>query len=251
MSPPSPYLLDVAIGRRPYFAEPYGELLCRCNASLINQRASVSATLLNTNSSELARWHWPNIILNASTILPFQLSDIPAGYVNADLAINVSMIDRAELPVNVTKYRRLIRAPPPAAVGPIEAVQVDHSRRGMLVAGQPYVGSGWYADGNSNWQHNLSAYLDVVARQASVGDNLIMPYGLPRFNASEQRAFLERCAELGIKVIYPLAPAIAARMAWDSVLPSSKWSADLVANLSVVRNSSALLGYLPPADKSV
>ena len=235
------YLLDIAIGRRPYVAETQGELLCRCNASLVGHRASVTATLLSSSGMPTAaRWHWPNVTLNASSILQFSLGSVPTGFVNSDLRVTVAF-DRTELPANVTKYRRLVRAPSSSAV---TEVQVDHSRRGILIGGQPYIGSGWYADGNSNWQHNLTAYLAVVTQQASVGDNLIMPYGLSRFNASEQQRFLDHCAQLGIKVIYPLAPLISARMAWDSVLPSATWQAQLVGNLSVVQNSSALLGYL-------
>ena len=49
---------------------------------------------------------------------------------------------------------------------------------------------------------------------------------------------------LGMKVIYPLAPAISARMAWDTVLPSAEWQAELAGNISVVQNHPALLGYM-------
>ena len=43
----------------------------------------------------------------------------------------------------------------------------------------PFLGSGWYVDGNDEaaWARNASAMAEAVARQAQLGDNQVMPYG--------------------------------------------------------------------------
>lgn len=114
-----------------------------------------------------------------------------------------------------------MRAPP--APGPtVVPVQVDHSRRTLLVGGEPFLGSGWYADGNDNlrWAGNITAYAAAMQAQALVGDNQVMPYGLStRFSPAEQIEFLDACDALGLRVIYPFAPTLAAGLQPRSELP--------------------------------
>ena len=225
------FLLDVAVGRRPYIAEARGHLLVRCNASLLGAVVTVTAdlpSLAGPASGGRGRWSWNGVTLNGSNVFGFELAGLPAA-VNTDLRV---VFSSPALPAGaVIKWRRFMKAPPPAAGpagnggggggGGVESkaaavpVQVDHHRRGLLVGGQPFVGSGWYLAGQDlspDWwlqaDANLSAPLGVLARQAALGDNQVMPYQLSWLPPAAQLRFLDGCAALGVKVLYPLAPAV-------------------------------------------
>ena len=74
----------------------------------------------------------------------------------------------------------------------------------------------------------------------------IMPYGLSsHFTPAEQLSFLDRCDEAGIKVVYPLAPSVAAGMRnqYDTHWSSAAWQRWVRGNISLVSNHSALLGF--------
>ena len=48
-----------------------------------------------------------------------------------------------------------------------------------------------------------------MERQASLGDSWVLPYALSsRFTPEEQRWFLDRCADQGVKVMVPLASTV-------------------------------------------
>eukprot|EP01050_Picozoa_sp_SAG11_P006328 SAG11_NODE_486_length_9027_cov_2.681452_7_plen_249_part_00 len=191
------YLFDVAVGRRPYINEREGHLLVRCNASLLGTAVAVTADIPSIPS---ARWHW-TATLNGSNVLGFDLSALPAT-VNTDIRIVFaaagSAVKLSGLS-NVTKWRRFMRAPAQYAAG-VEPVQVDHHRRGLLVDGEPFLGSGWYIGTNSmdrGWDHNVSASLEALTLQAKLGDNMEMPYSLGWWPAAEQIALLNGCHKRG------------------------------------------------------
>ena len=78
-----------------------------------------------------------------------------------------------------------MRAPKPAAGGAV-AVQVDHSRRSLLVGGEPFFGTGWYSgtgngtgasaftpdSGKGHWSESIYTRIEMQAR---LGDNMMMP----------------------------------------------------------------------------
>jgi hypothetical protein len=74
------------------------------------------------------------------------LSALPAT-VNADVTIEIvsssPAASESASTINVTKQRRLMRAPPVQLPNRAVPVQVDHSTRGLLVGGSLFLGSGW------------------------------------------------------------------------------------------------------------
>jgi hypothetical protein len=238
------FLIDVALDRRPYIAEAQGALLLRCNASLVGTAGvTVAATIPTLPAAATASWRWANVQLNSSTVLRFDLSSLPPTTVNADIEIVIS----GGGGLNITKHRRFMRAP--SAAGEVQAAQIDHATRGLLVGGDPFgLGTGWYIDGNEErlWKGNISAYAAAMERQASLGDNWVLPYGLSsRFTPSEQRWFLDRCAEQRVKVMMPLAPSIggARDKDYDPWIRDPAWLDWVRGNVSLVSNHSSILGY--------
>ena len=70
--------------------------------------------------------------------------------------------------------------------------------------------------------------------------------GLQALHPPAQLAFLDACATLGVKVMYdmqPLGMTALGGMNYDTDWASATWKADVVANVSLVRNHSAILGY--------
>ena len=250
------FLIDAALGRRPYIGEQQGHLLLRCNASLLGMSVTVSADIPSLSAAD---WRWHNVVLNGSNVLAFDLSSLPTT-INADIRIVIQATGMTRtlggLP-NITKWRRMMRAPSSVPPG-VEPVQVDHHTRGLLVSGKPFLGSGWYVGTNSmsaDWDKNASESLKALSMQAKMGDNQIMPYGLGWWPAAEQLAFLDGCWSLGIKVMYPLGPMVGKDYTqvgdpagpWfrdlDTAWAEPQWQASVRSNVSLVKNHPALLGY--------
>jgi hypothetical protein len=243
------FKFDVAVDRRPYIDESRGSLLVRCNESLIGAAGiSILATLPSMPAAASAGWSWPNVTLTGEDAFEFEFGDALPPTVNTDLKVVISRREGgsgAREVVLATKWRRFMRAAPPAtgAGQGLAAAQVDHSTRGVLIGGEPFLGSGWYvADGF----RTLESLMDAVSMQARVGDNQVMPYGLSeRFDAAEQRSFFDHCASVGIKVIYPLAPTVGKGMRnnYSRHWADPQWQDWVRGNVSIVANHSALLGY--------
>ena len=173
------YLFDVALDRRPYVSEANGHVLLRCNASLVGQGGVTVLASLPSLSASLGRWE---VTLNGSNVLAFPLGHLPAT-VNTDVKIVVATTSPTAK--SVVKWRRFMRAPTPAAGGAV-AVQVDHSRRSLLVGGEPFFGTGWYSgtgngtgdsaftpdSGTGHWSESIYTRIEMQAR---LGDNMMMP----------------------------------------------------------------------------
>jgi hypothetical protein len=206
----------VALDRRPYVHETSGAVLLRSDAVLalargwdIKQSLDVSARL--PAGGPEASWSWSGVAIGKDVVLPFELSGLPLN-VHNDIVITVSYYQDASR--IITKMRRFHRAAgntsnPVAA----EHVQVDHSRRGLLVSGKPWVGQGYYighGPGNStDW--DLDVLADIIrATMVTKGINWGMVYGLgpsasyAGHTPAKRTQFLDACAEMGFKVIYDL-----------------------------------------------
>lgn len=125
--------VTVALDRRPYFEETAGALLVR-SAGVRGHTIDVAATLPAANAS----WAWKDVAADADVALPMDFGVLGpnTGLLHNDLLVDVTYDGKT-----VRKRRRFARAPPPPPG--VEAVQVDHARAGLLVAGEPWVGQGW------------------------------------------------------------------------------------------------------------
>ena len=77
--------------------------------------------------------------------------------------------------MHTTVLRRFHRVAPPAENSTVQTVQVDHSRKGLLIGGKPWVGQGWYM---SPWNQSLELLSDAIRDElAPHGINQGMVYG--------------------------------------------------------------------------
>lgn len=257
------YLIDVAVGRRPYLKESKGHLLLRSNASLVGHGGVTVVASLPSLASAPRRDYvlavWKNITLNGSNTLEFSLGSLPAT-VNTDLKVVVSARWlEADFNDSVVKWRRFMRAADCHATASCGAVpvQVDHARRGLLVGGETFFATGWFTGTGDNywspndahaWQRDYptpwAGTMEMIQMQARLGDNIMMAYGLDELNTTNKLRFLDQCAQYGMKVMYPLGEPLAGGAAahFDnaSMNTTSGW---LFGNVSAVRNHSAILGY--------
>jgi hypothetical protein len=231
-------LIDVAIGRRPYFAEAQGSLLLMPSPRLHGLHLRVLAELPCANWSTA----WEVEIANSSIVLTFPFAALPES-INNDLKFTATGFPWRDEPVVV--WRRLIRHQLPASdltaataasTGP-EQTQVDHHIRALRVDGQPFVGQGWYVYGGFAWaQRNISMLFAPVRRQAELGIDLIMPYNLGDFNFTDQRLYLDWCHAAGVKVLYPMVyfAGVVGTQNYGSDWDSPQWLADVRANVTQV-----------------
>ena len=83
-------------------------------------------------------WRWEGVT-DTSATLPLDFSGVPSK-VHNDMQINVSLPDGR----TIVHWRRFMRLPSPAPNSSVVPVQLDHSRAGLLVGGQPFSGRGFY-----------------------------------------------------------------------------------------------------------
>ena len=189
-------LIDVAVGRRPYFAEHNGSLLVYTDQTLAGVHLHVAARLPCAGR----QWVWqytPTAAQRAVELVMDDLSSLPAT-INADLIVQV-----VSTVLSTTKARRLMRAPPLNGSSTVEPVAVDHLRRQISVAGSAFMGTGWMMDGHRPLAlRNLSAVTLEVERIAAAGTNQVMLYSLPLHSPSSVQRFLDTMQSRGVKVCH-------------------------------------------------
>ena len=201
-------LVDAALDRRPYLAESKGFILLRSDTTLMGHRLHVKATLPAVNKS----WEWVDVEAGGEASLPFDLTALPSKVIHNDILVTISDPEDATLRGGVTIQRRFHRIP--TAPSPsVESVQVDHTTKGLLVDGKPWVGQGWYVSYlvDVTWNITTEAQLKKLANVvrydlAPRGINQLMFYGLYRYTPEAQLRFLDVCHEVGVKVIAPPPP---------------------------------------------
>jgi hypothetical protein len=73
-------------------------------------------------------------------VLSFTLDGSLPATINQDVKITISLPSGA----SIVKWRRLMRAPPLPKGSFVQAVQVDHTTKSLLIDGRPHVGMGFY-----------------------------------------------------------------------------------------------------------
>eukprot|EP01044_Picomonas_judraskeda_P009072 COSAG03_NODE_1079_length_4874_cov_292.616335_2_plen_400_part_00 len=210
--------VSVAFGLRPFIREPNGTLLLEADPSLVDElqqagaadQESVRVTLklpFAPEGQQQLSWKGGGLLQRRQTVLYFSLAQLPTT-VNQDVEIEISLPGGRLL----SKLRRLMRAPAPAATSFVQPVQVDHFSRSLRVDGRPFQGIGWYLDGlaiNSLYPDgapgfagytNLTQY--IVHRQAPEGINQGMIYRLFTYPPQHQLAVLDQLNAVGFKVMY-------------------------------------------------
>ena len=232
---------QVAVGRRPYITESTGHLLVQIDRSLHNKWIEISAVFAGNH---LARWVLP--AANASAALPFALNSLP-NEVNNDMKISFR-VGSASAPPTVA-FRRLMRAPvPPPGV---EAVQVDHWTRSLLVNGsKQFDGNGWYMGsfGNGYQPEALNQLRRALPALVQQGINMGMVGNLNSlyFNDSAggyQEQFLNAAAKAGFKVIYPVVQGANFSIPGGGPYNHPALLQTIKLNVQRVRSHPAILGY--------
>jgi hypothetical protein len=160
-------LIDVAVGRRPYITESAGSLLVYTDHSLAGTPLSIIASL----PCAAHTWSWqltPTADGAPVAELPMGgLSALPAT-VNSELLVQIT----ASTGLNISKARRFMRAPPTSGSSAVQPAAVDHRRRAIAVAGEPFLGTGWMMDGHRPlYLKDLTRVTAEVQRIAASGVN--------------------------------------------------------------------------------
>lgn len=218
-------LVDVALDRRPFIGEKTGHLLLRTDSSLAGHTLSVMAELPAVPGTE-GRWAFEDIdgrpiAAGGDVTLPFDLEGLPPSIHN-DMTISITIHGHGGVLAHsvLNKTHRFHRVPLPPKGAMVQPVQVDHARQGLLVAGKPWAGVGWYVQSQQGccgppacgphkddpaFGGHLSNLTDVVrVGMVPRGINVAMVYGIEQHPVAEQLAFLDDVAKDGFKVMYRL-----------------------------------------------
>ena len=201
--------VSVTFGLRPYISETEGSLLLRPAPEVMAAASAAAAGVVHVwldlpfaTPPRTVAWSGAKLKLltEPEKVLTFDFAGLPAT-VNADVKITITLPTGA----NITKWRRLMRAPPLGPKATAAAVQVDHTTKSLLVDGRPYEGVGFYLDGVAH-PHYGSAYANlteyIVKGSAAQLVNHAMIYRLHTFPPEEQLWVLDQAASVGFKVMY-------------------------------------------------
>ena len=243
--------IDFAISKRPYINELDGNILLRFDSEYFqaNEQFKITAELPAAGPS--AQWEWdtstsphlfpsfPNVILPLSfaTTLPPNTKSI-----HNDISVTVTRV------LDGTQYvrsRRFHRVPPPLPNSTVVPVQVDHTKRSLLVNGKTFRMQGYYMGtdhptNNSFWlKHELSL---IEQKLVPVGLNVGLFYDLQNEPLDVQRQFLDGCHRAGFKVIYPIGTG-KVQINHGGPFDQPAMLKELIANITFVKDHPAILGY--------
>jgi len=187
-----------------------------------------------------AVWHW-NVTVSSeqrNIVLPLSFSVLSSisGAIHNDLTVVVVRVrDHSQF----QQSRRFHRVPPPPATSTVVPVQVDHATQGLQVDGQIWQGQGWYMSAKNGWP----ALIEQIKEQLiPMGVNVGMPYGLSSQPLAQQTEFLDACANVGFKVMYPLGTG-AVKINHGGPFDQPAMLKELISNVTFVRHHPAILGY--------
>jgi hypothetical protein len=230
-------LVSVAFGRRPYLNEPHAELLVRTDLAMtasLAPGANVQIALafpfavVGHQTRTFTTATEPLLLRTAEMRLPFSFAGLPPT-VNQDVVITITVNGTW----NITKYRRFMRAPPPASPS-VLAVQVDHTTKSLVVDGRIWSGQGWYIAHEDMPMNGFVTAIDMLVRDAQRSLNTGVLYGMYSWSAKEQLAMLDQLASVGYRGLYDLGVGNLGGGANKSAIKES---------ISIVKDHPAILGY--------
>ena len=183
-----------------------------------------------------------NLLRESEQWLEFDFSGLPSS-INQDCEIVITLPSGD----NITKWRRLIRAPPLPAGSTALPVQVDHRTKGLMVDGRQWKGVGFYMEGIATPIAGFTNQSDYLSRyHARNGILQGELYGLASMPPEQQLRELDALAAVGYKVMYGTAQLDDCS---DTTKPGAlcfndtQALADLKANVTLVKDHPAILGY--------
>eukprot|EP01052_Picozoa_sp_SAG31_P010684 SAG31_NODE_592_length_13726_cov_7.188082_4_plen_460_part_00 len=252
-------LFSVAIGRRPYISETQGTVLIDPGGQSGSDWEREMLTLTGGSCGFEASvgshrlFTQPAYRVSGSVLsIPFDLTKLPATLVDT---LNVSIACKTGLRLN--KYREFQRYPP--ANGSVSVSQVDHSRAGLLVDGEPWIGLGWYYStlDQGIYEPGYAADRKAIAELAKTGVTQLMIYsfvdevtGGEGPNITERRLILDQCQAVGVKVMVKMTALIDAVVGNNGNAPTPKpgrntskdWAA-LSSTVAELKEHPAVLGW--------
>ncbi len=159
-------VVDAMIGRRPYLnGEMEGTLLVESAAQLHGQTMQLTVAL-----GSPAMFTWSN--LSISSLSGSDIVQLPFGsHLQPNITADMTIVMTVGETVSVTVRRRFIRLAPLPPESTAVPTALDHTTKGILVDGEPFLGIGWYVAGSASDTGNVNLF-------SGLGINQIMPYGL-------------------------------------------------------------------------
>ena len=163
-----------------YTSETQGELLVYVPEILFNEGAALSAA----HGFRYLIKDYP--LRSGLTLVPFDLSLLSEGRHRLICRISGADSNMDLLEVDVVKFRQKANE-----------VKIDRATGGLIVEGRPYFPFGFYC---------YSPVQETLAEEEVVqGFNMMSPYQkIDRRSRKDRRRYMDRCAELGMKVHYNL-----------------------------------------------
>lgn len=178
--------LTVVPGRVPYLGEPSGHLVVTTSPGAPGQALTLQAT---DRAGALVASGPVSVGRRSAVALP--LAQLPAGATPLHCRL---LTGTTELAATDTTVTRLLAKP--------HAVQIDNRRRGLIVDGLPFLPFGFVGVPPGRPEGDAA----IPPALAAEGFNLYSPYssGSGAAGLEHIRAWMDRCAEVGVKVNFDL-----------------------------------------------
>ena len=160
-------LFSPQFSRRPYIREQNGSVVVLTDRSLRGQTLQLTASLGNGSAQISA-----TIRGGSNVSVPFSLAGLPPA-VEEDVELSLTVVAQpGGRKQTATHTRRFVRAAPPAKGSGIVTWQVDHTTKGLLVDGAPFIAAGWFGSGGLHESVGLPA--GAIAKAAAAAKTLTL-----------------------------------------------------------------------------
>ena len=242
--------VDFAVSKRPYIYETSGDILLRFDKKYFRAEEQFKVTAKLPAAGPSAKWEWDVTISSSTTfpnvILPLSfISTLPPNTksIHNDISVTVTCVSDG---ANYVRSRRFHRVPPPPENSTVIPVQVDHTKRSLLVNGTTFQMQGFYmgTDHPTNASFWLQEELNLITQKlVPNGLNIGLLYDLQNEPLDVQRNFLDGCHQAGFKILYPLSMFSKVNINHGGPFNQPALLKDLIANITFVRDHPAIFGY--------